>query len=101
MCLAHFNEPVLTYDGLSRLIGYGEDQHDCYLLMRTPDKEMYWHTAVGGHYFLDRIAKSGVTYANNGEIWTDLIRLDGDLTRAGAPRAKTFTIEIETEEKVA
>lgn len=92
----HFNEPVLVMDRLARVIGYGEDEMDCYLIVQFLGGAVIWHTAVGGYYWLDRLKGQQYVKAHNGEDWDDLVRLDGDLTRGGAPKRDTFMVEIDT-----
>jgi hypothetical protein len=91
MCREHFNEPVLTGLQIGRLVGYGEDEHDCYLIIRYPHpNHTIWHTCVGGYIFLNTLREQGVVQAHNGERWDDLLRLDGDLQRSGIPKAEEF-----------
>lgn len=47
-CRAMFNHICLVNDcQVKRLIGYGEDEHDCYYIMRDLHGEIVWHTMVG------------------------------------------------------
>jgi hypothetical protein len=94
MCREHFNEPVLTHLKVGRVIGYGEDDHDCYVIIAYPNERTVWHTCVGGYTFLHLLKEQGVVAARNGERWDDLWRLDADLTRAGCPKVDEFILDI-------
>lgn len=103
MALAHFNEPMLTYYGLARCVGYAETAVDCYIIAHAPqteseDERLVWLTCVGGYTWLDRLKGQGYVKADNGEDWDDLTRLSGDLTRAGAPPADVFILELKHNE---
>lgn len=102
MCLDHFNEPVLICFELARLIGYGEDADDCYLIVNYPDRGVVWHTAVGGYTFLDRLKGQGFVVPTHpsfeGETWDDLIRLDGMLALNGVVKEEKFIVDIRPEE---
>lgn len=79
LALEHFNEPVLLGDRLVRLVGYGEDEMDCYFICisKTKDREKFWHTCVGGYVFLDRLrGQNEVVSVHSGDIWDDLYRLE-------------------------
>lgn len=98
MCRSHFNEPLIVAFEIARLIGYGEDEDDCYLICqhpKYPDGEERWHTAVGGYTFLDRLKGQGYVRSTTGEDWDDLTRLDNVLSLNGAPRAEEFKVVIE------
>jgi hypothetical protein len=94
MCREHFNEPVLTHLKIGRVIGYGEDDRDCYVIIAYPNERTIWHTCVGGYTFLNLLKEQGVVAAHNGERWDDLWRIDGDLTRAGCPKVDEFILNI-------
>ena len=98
MCLTHFNEPIIVSFDVVRLIGYGEDESDCYLICQHPeypDGKTVWHTAVGGYVFLDRLKGQGYVRSTTGEDWDDLYRLDNFLSLNGAPRAEEFNVVVE------
>lgn len=98
MCRSHFNEPLIVGFDVARLIGYGEDEYDCYLICqhpKYPDGETKWHTAVGGYVFLDRLKGQDYVRSTGGEEWDDLYRLDNFLSLNGAPKADEFTVKIE------
>ncbi len=94
---SHFNEPVLIYHEinapLGRVIGYAEDEMDCYLVVshirnpHAPDAkpDIRWHTAVGGYIFLKPLDVPEPV----GD-WTDYKRIDGHLTIAGVPPAEEW-----------
>lgn len=97
MAKAHFNEPIISFGEVVRLIGYGEDERDCYLITQRMHGEIRWNTCVGGYTFLDRLAGQGRTVpsaADAGGVWDDLWRLDNGLHLNGAPRRDTFLLEI-------
>lgn len=100
MCRDHFNEPMISNLGIVRCVGYGEDERDCYIIVRVPGwrNELphdVWHTCVGGYTFLDRLKGQGYVKAHNGEDWDDLTRLDSELTYSYAPKAAEFILKIE------
>lgn len=104
MCRSHFNEPMIVGLEIARLIGYGEDDLDCYLIChhpKYPDGEIKWHTAVGGYVFLDRLKGQGYVRSISGEDWDDLWLLDNYLSHNGAPKADEFKVEIFTTEESA
>ena len=76
MCLEHFNEPVLVTGILARLIGYGEDAHDCYLIVRFLGDfsglgQIKWYSAVGGCIFLTALKGQNLIISDSGEQWDD------------------------------
>lgn len=100
--LSHFNEPMLCCGIVVRCIGYGEDDMDCYVVMRQakpyhiyPHTPIFRHTCVGGYTFLDKLKGQGHVKAYNGEDWDDLTRLDDDLARADAPKEPAPMIELQ------
>jgi len=107
MCLDHFNEPVLFGFEVARIIGYGEDDEDCYLITRYTNgwhrisltrDGIVWHSAVGGYIFLDGLKGQNPVMTNNpkfdGEIWDDYTRLDRLLSMNGCPREEKFILEL-------
>jgi hypothetical protein len=95
MCRDHFNEPVLTYDKVGRVVGYAEDAMDCYIVIDYPDPDgRVYHTCVGGYIFLDNLKKQSIVHAHNGELWNDFTRLDNFLAMNGAPQAEEFVLDI-------
>lgn len=100
MCQEHFNEPVLMYFKLARLVGYGEDADDCYLIVKYPDYpdgKIVHHTAVGGYIFLDKLQGQHITIPAypeyKGQVWDDYYRLDEALELNGARREKEFIVD--------
>ena len=89
----HFNEPVLIGLEVMRVIGYSEDDMDCYLMVQDVKGRILHHTAVGGYIFLDELKNQGHVKAHNGEDWDDLSRLDSWLTCGKAPKQDEFLIE--------
>jgi hypothetical protein len=101
--LSHFNEPMLCMGVVVRCVGYGENEMDAYVIILQPKpyriyphKPVLRHTCVGGYTFLDRLKGQQHVKAHNEEDWDDLTRLDGDLTRAGAPKEASPIIELST-----
>lgn len=99
----HFNEPVIIGFNLCRIIGYAEDDEDCYLIYKHPIKGSRWCTLVGGYTYLDSLKDQGVTIPSYpsfpGERWTDFSRLDGMLELNGAPKEKNFIVVMKTVER--
>ena len=89
---AHFNEPILLGTEIGRVIGYAEDEVDCYIVVKTKSRGVYWHTMVGGYYYLTLLIGQNSIISRSGELWNDLIRLDGDLERIGVAREDEFLI---------
>lgn len=101
MALEHFNEPVITGFEIARVVGYGEDQHDCYLILKfLPEQwgaepEYRWHTCVGGYYFLDRLRGQGYVKSTTGEDWDDFYRINNSLELNGCTKEPEFILKIE------
>jgi len=92
MCRDHFNQPVLMMDKTVRLIGYAEDEMDCYLIVKDCQLGEYWHTAVGGYIFLDKLKEQNLVVASTGENWDDFYRIDNFLELNGASKEKDFKV---------
>ena len=97
--LRHFNEPVLLHLSVGRLIGYAETAVDCYYILHEPQKEIYWHTAVGGVVFLDRLGGNNALNLSSGEQVDDLIRLDHWLELAGVPKEAGFQLTLRPDDE--
>ena len=82
--LDHFNEPVICNGRLARLVGYAEDEWDCYYIVES----LYYHlpkwyqTCVGGYTFLDVLKGHNSVVSVAGDIWDDIFRLQSDLPPA-------------------
>ena len=82
--LDHFNEPVICNGRLARLVGYAEDEWDCYYIVES----LYYHlpkwyqTCVGGYTFLDVLKGHNSVISVAGDIWDDIFRLQSDLPPA-------------------
>jgi len=87
----HFNEPVLTHK-LGRVIGYSEDECDCYIVIRYIGGDVRHHTMVGGYYWLNRLKGQRHVKSNSGEDWDDLFRLDRFLALNGSPKEPQFLL---------
>lgn len=89
----YFNAVVLTASGeLGRLIGYGEDDDDCYFIVQhmRPHVTPVWNTCVGGFIPLERLKGQGYVRSTSGEDWDDYYRLNQLLRLNGAPEAEEF-----------
>jgi hypothetical protein len=94
LCRDHFNEPVLLGTEVGRLVGYAEDDQDCYLIINYPNPaKTVWHTCVGGYHWLDRLRGQHLVNAYNGERWDDYGRIDTVLELNGAPKVENFILE--------
>jgi hypothetical protein len=89
-CVENFNKPILSNETVVRCIGYGETDMDCYVIVSSMDKGVYWHTGVGGYTSLSRLQGQSQVNATNGEIWDDLTRLDSQLGFNRAPKVNEF-----------
>lgn len=98
MCLAHFNEPMISFEEVVRCIGYGETGADCYIITRKRGGEIIWNTCVGGYVFLDRLKGQGHVKSTSGEDWDDLTRLCSSLAHNGAPCEPEFRLELRHED---
>jgi hypothetical protein len=96
MCREHFNEPVLLGSNLGRLIGFAEDDHDYYLIIRYPDYpdgRISYHTAVGGYIFLNQLKFQDCVVSTTGEVWSDYTRMDSLLALNGSPKEEEFIVK--------
>jgi hypothetical protein len=109
--LAHFNEPVLIGFNLARVVGYAEDDEDCYLIIRKPrygqmfNEGYEWCTFVGGYTYLACLKDQNIVTPLHpqfeGEIWTDYSRLDSLLELNGAPKEEKFLVVEKTVKRIA
>jgi hypothetical protein len=87
----HFNEPILIGFTLCRCIGYAEDDDDCYLIVKSRERGVFWHTFVGGYVYLGILkTQGGIKASHSDEILTDYFRLDEILKLNGVPKEKEF-----------
>lgn len=93
--IEHFNEPVLAYDNLVRLIGFGEDESDYYYICVHVGGETVWYTAVGGMFYLNRLKGQGFVTNIDGKEWDDFLRLDSFLSLNSAPKVDEMLIVSE------
>ena len=108
----HFNEPVLISFEVCRVIGYAEDDEDCYLIIRHPrngpsidgNGPVSWCTFVGGYTYLTCLKEQNITVPKYpkypGEIWTDYSRLDSFLEMNGVPKEEKFLIVLKNVERI-
>jgi hypothetical protein len=95
---SHFNEPVLLGFEVGRLVGYAEDDDDCYFVIdypKYPTGRRVWHTCVGGYVFLDRLRGQEHVVSSQGEEWDDYVRTDNVLRLNGAPPVEEFVLRLE------
>ena len=71
------------------MIGYGEDETDCYLIIQYLGGRVAWPSAVGGYYWLTRLKGQEMVVGTNGESWDDFVRLDSVLELNGASKRKS------------
>ncbi len=95
MALSHFNEPMLSGFDLMRVIGYGEDDRDCYLILKGRNGNIVWTTCVGGYVFLNCLKGQDKIISTEGEVWDDFYRIDQLLSYNGAPKEEDFILELE------
>lgn len=97
MCRDHFNEPVLLGFEVARLVGYAEDDHDCYLIVNYPNypnaARTVYHTCVGGYHWLDRLRGQHLVISKAGERWDDYHRIDNMLKLNGATEVPEFVLK--------
>lgn len=79
----HFNQPILVGFRLGRLIGYGEDLSDCYMIVLHSGGLIEYQTMVGGYVYLD----------DHLPEW-ELEGLDTILELNGAPKQASFRLQI-------
>jgi len=92
----HFNEPVLVGFDLGRVVGYAEDDEDCYLIVVMPRRGRIKVSFVGGFTFLDCLrGRHEIQSLYTPEIWDDYYRVDRDLELNGAPAEKVFIEEVQ------
>lgn len=98
--LPRHNEPLIdAFHHVARLIGYAEDDRDCYLILHSAERGKYWATAVGGYHFLTMLKGQGVIRSICGQDWHDLWRISNDLTLRGVPETEKFEIILEPQKR--
>lgn len=90
---AHFNEPILYGTEIARVIGYGEDDYDCYIIIHCPNRGVLWHSMVGGYFYLTALDAQNRIVSHDGDLWSDLTRLSGNLEVAGCLKRDEFIVE--------
>jgi hypothetical protein len=94
MCREHFNEPVLLDFEVGRLVGYGRDDCDSYLMVNHPNPaRTVYHTCVGGYQWLDRLKGQHLVISRDGQRWDDFFRIDHSLELNGAPKVPEFIVK--------
>ena len=94
----HFNEPILIFTEVYRLVGYAEDKHDCYIITKKHNGTIEWNSCVGGCIYLDRLKGQQYVRGITGEDWDDFFRLDKWLEYNGCPKEKEFLIDLRPEQ---
>ena len=94
----HFNEPVVDMFSVVRLIGWGQDEDDCYYIyLRHGAGQVYRSSAVGGFIALTPLKQAqspdGLRHALEDPACDDFDQLDKWLALNGAPRADVFRLE--------
>jgi hypothetical protein len=91
-CRKHFNEPVVAArNSLGRIIGYAENDIDCYLIIKLDSGNIYWHSAVGGYVTLEGLKNQNIIKSNyTDEIWDDYYRIDYSLELNGCTKETDF-----------
>ena len=97
----YFNEPILSSSTLCRLVGYAEDQDDCYWITKRMNKHdilsnYQWTSCVGGFIPLRLLKEQNIIMPKypkfDGEVWNDYNRLDNVLELNGATKEAKFII---------
>ena len=88
----HFNEPVLMYNRLGRLIGYAEspDKQASCLVVKQIGGDVNHYPVESTMIFLDKLKGQNRKMSKDGLIWDDFIRLDSYLTSSGCTREPRF-----------
>lgn len=96
---SHFNEPVIIGSEVCRIIGFGVDDEDYYLIVNSRSRGKFWMTFVGGYIYLDCLkGQHAIASKHTDEIWDDYFRMNSFLTLNGVPEEKEFVfINIITE----
>lgn len=82
----YFNEPVLVTFEVGRLIGYAEDEDDCYNIIAFPHNKVIWSSCVGGFVSLRNIDEKSFKY------------LDTLLELNASPKQEKFSVVIVDEQ---
>lgn len=91
-----FNKLMLDYSRVVRLIGYSEDDTDCYVILKDVlrDEKPYYMSCVGYPMSLEPLASQGQTTGFSGEQWNDYIRIDKHMSLNGAPPQEKFLLDL-------
>lgn len=92
---------MLTDEGLARVIGYGEDCSDCYLILRHLHGRTTWWSCVGGYYWIDILRGQNPHQDAKGRDWNDYSRIDHLLELNGAPKEGFFRVDLKHNEDPA
>lgn len=93
----HFNEPVIDYLRIVRLVGWGQDDHDAYYIYSSTRRGIYRSSAVGSFIPLISLKSQdtvdGIRHAMADPAMDDFDQLDKWLALNGAPCATVFMLE--------
>lgn len=87
---SRFNQLVLIGWEVCRLIGYAEDETDCYWIIRRSGGTIMWCTCVGGYIWLQSLKGQELM----GD-WDDYKRLDSLLQLNGCDWEDKFHLVLE------
>lgn len=95
--MEHFNEPVIDMFKVVRLVGWGQDEYDCFYIYRAPFGKQYASSAVGAFIPLRQLKSQdtpdGIRHAMADPARDDFDQLDKWLEINGAPKAEAFILE--------
>lgn len=93
----HFNEPVIDFLTVVRLIGWGQDDDDAYYIYSSTHRGIYRSSVVGSFTPLALLGKAytpdGIRHAMADPARDDLHQLDQWLALNGAPKVEALLIE--------
>lgn len=102
--IKHFNEPVIDYLRVVRLVGWGEDEHDAHYIYSCTRRGIYRSSAVGSFIPLISLKTQdtvdGIRHVMENPALDDFDQLDKWLSLNGAPRLAVFILEEMSAENV-
>ena len=72
----HYNDPVLVYHNLARVIGYAESDEEPLLVVKHINGNVGYHPDLSGLIFLDSLKGKNKKIDTSGYVWDDYKRLD-------------------------
>lgn len=91
--MEHFNEPVLDGVEVVRLVGWGQDDMDCFFVYIGQRRGLYRSTAVCGFTPLRCLRDQSAVTSRAGEYWDDYTRIESLLSLNGVLKAPAFLLE--------